>query len=203
MNTKTEHLLFDNSGFHLVSSPILLSDYVYFKNGIILPTTNFIFEKYVDSNGGFSFVKIESDASQINLRLIDSDLPEILSYILIIVYDTTNDMYLSKALSILITTNPLGYNLSYGHPMYEYKIKHFLSSLIYSLSTTELWNPSPLQITGAVIEQNNGSHICCHIFNPVKFIDYLLDHIIVVGTDVNPSIECNTQLTLALAFIFH
>lgn len=209
MSTNTEHLLFDDRGIHEVSSPTIPSGYVCFKNGSILTPTNFIFEKRVDSNVDISFLKIESDASQINLSIIDSDLPEILSALLLIVHDANTAMNLSDVLNILITANPLEYNLSYGHPMYEYKIRHLLSCLTYNLLTTELWNSPSLRITGAVIEQENGSKICCHIYNPNKFIVYLVDHIIIpapteIYNEDNSNLlsERNTQLILPLKFAF-
>ncbi|PQJ10117.1 hypothetical protein CJD36_015585 [Flavipsychrobacter stenotrophus] len=205
MSTNTEHLLFDDRGIHEVSSSTIPSEYINFINGFILPPTNFIFEKHVDSIADFSFLKIESEASQINLSIIDTYLPQILSALLLCVHDANNELRLLDALNILTTTNPLRYDLSYGHPMYEYKIRHLLSCLIYNLSTIESWNTPSTGTKGAVIELENGSKICCHIYNPNRFIGYLLDHLWVTTTakcDYTITEKCNNLVTSSLAFKF-
>jgi hypothetical protein len=69
------------------------------------------------------FQNIQSATLQLNLQLIDSDLPQILAELLLLKYSTPGLALLAPTLGQLTIKNPLHFDLSQGHPFYEYKIK--------------------------------------------------------------------------------
>ena len=68
------------------------------------------------------FQNIQSATLQLNLQLIDSDLPQILAELLLLKYSTPGLALLAPTLGQLTINNPLQFDLSQGHPFYEYKI---------------------------------------------------------------------------------
>src|ERR1017187_4004311 len=147
--TTVKHLLFDDNGVNEILASAIPDDYKKFENGVLIEPTNFIYE--VTGRGNLSireintietapkianrifkirekgfkivFKKIQSDTLQLN----DSDLPQILAELLLLKYSTPGLALLAPTLGQLTRNNPLRFDLSQGHPFYEYKIKNFLT----------------------------------------------------------------------------
>lgn len=81
-------------------------------------------QQLLDLGLGVSFDKIQSDRFNLNLLLIDSQLPAILSHLLFIKF-FSGESSVSKLLVKIIEINPLGFDLTQGHPFYEHKVKNF------------------------------------------------------------------------------
>jgi len=77
----------------------------------------------------FKFHRMSDRTYQLDLELLDSDLPEILSEFCKI-YHMGEGNTISEIVEILNSTNPCGYDQSLGHSFYEYKIKKFLSGAV-------------------------------------------------------------------------
>ncbi|MCL2006801.1 MAG: HpaII family restriction endonuclease [Treponema sp.] len=122
------------------------------------------------------FEKIQSDTFQQNLQLIDSNLPSIISELLLIKYSTPGTASLSKTLDQLTKNNPLGYNLLQGHPFYEYKIKNFLTDSALGMTPSGIWTGKYNATGGIIIVKGNGEVVCYHIYNRNEFQDYLLNN---------------------------
>ncbi len=75
------------------------------------------------------FHRMSDRTYQLDLELLDSDLPEILSEFCKI-YHTGEGSTIPEIVEILKSTNPCGYDQSLGHSFYEYKIKKFLSGSV-------------------------------------------------------------------------
>jgi type II restriction enzyme len=137
--------------------------------------TNRIKEVY---NKGFKikFNKIQSDTLQLNLQLIDSDLPKILSELLLIRYSTSGNSLLSTALQLLTEKNPLNFDLSQGHPFYEYKLKNFLTDSALGMTPSSIWTGQYDATGGIIIVKENGELVCYHIYNRNDFQNYLLNN---------------------------
>ncbi len=77
----------------------------------------------------FKFHRMSDRTYQLDLELLDSDLPEILSEFCKI-YHTGEGSTIPEIVEILKSTNPCGYDQSLDHLFYEYKIKKFLSGSV-------------------------------------------------------------------------
>lgn len=82
------------------------------------------FEVLAQNNCDISYHSMENDVFESNLQLIDGDLPKICGYMLKEYYSSGINT-VKSSLESLSVHNPIGYDLSKGHPFYEYKFKKF------------------------------------------------------------------------------
>lgn len=122
------------------------------------------------------FKKIQSATLQLNLQLIDSDLPQILAELLLLKYSTPGLTLLAPALRRLTINNPLCFDLSEGHPFYEYKIKNFLTDSALGMTPSTMWTGQYDATGGIIIVKENGELVCYHIYNRNEFQKYLLNN---------------------------
>lgn len=122
------------------------------------------------------FQKIQSATLQLNLQLIDSDLPQILAELLLLKYSTPGLAVLAPILRQLTINNPLHFDLSQGHPFYEYKIKNFLTDSALGMTPSTMWTGQYDATGGIIIVKGNGELVCYHIYNRNEFQNYLLNN---------------------------
>lgn len=202
----TKHLLFDENGVNEILGLIIPDSYKRFENSnLIAPsnTTNFIYEitgvnltpqmirtvnaittepkisnrlaHLTSLNARIKFMDIASKNLKLNLQLIDSDLPEILGYLLLYKYTT----YRNKLIDLLTeinNANPLNFDLSLGHPFYEYKIKNFLTDSALGMTPAALWTGQYNATGGIIIVKETGALVCYHIYNRNEFQAYLINN---------------------------
>lgn len=123
-----------------------------------------------------SFKGIQSATLQLNLQLIDSDLPQILAELLLLKYSTPGLALLAPTLAQLTINNPLNFDLSQGHPFYEYKIKNFLTDSALGMTPATMWSGQYDATGGIIIVKENGELVCYHIYNRNEFQNYLLNN---------------------------
>lgn len=128
-------------------------------------------------NLGFQirFHKIQSDNLQLNLELIDSRLPEILAYIIRQKYKT-GVSNVARLLETVNQDNPLRFDLSKGHPFYEYKLKTFLVDAALGMTPETVWTGTYDATGGIIIVKETGDLVCYHIYNRNEFENYLLNN---------------------------
>jgi hypothetical protein len=122
------------------------------------------------------FKSIQSETLQLNLQLIDSDLPQILAELLLLKYSTRGLALLAPTLGQLTINNPLNFDLSQGHPFYEYKIKNFLTDSALGMTPATMWTGQYDATGGIIIVKENGELVCYHIYNRNEFQNYLLNN---------------------------
>jgi len=110
-----------------------------------------------------------------NLILIDSLLPEILSYVLIAFYKD-GVTKLSTTTNQLVSSNPLKYNQSLNHKFYEHKLKRFLSEVALGMMPNTTWSGIYNGTEGYLVVKEDGDVIAYHIINRNLFEDYLLEN---------------------------
>jgi hypothetical protein len=122
-----------------------------------------------------TFLKIQSNNLQLNLELIDSQLPKILAYLFYTKYRTGKSK-LTELLREINLTNPLGFDISKGHPFYEYKIKNFLTDNALGMTPETVWSGKYDATGGIIIVKDDGELVCYHIYNKNEFQDYLINN---------------------------
>ena len=122
------------------------------------------------------FKNIQSETLQLNLQLIDSDLPRILAELLLLKYSTAGNALLSTTMEQLTKNNPLDFDLSQGHPFYEYKIKNFLTDSALGMTPATIWTGQYDANGGIIIVKANGELVCYHIYNRNEFQNYLINN---------------------------
>ena len=163
-------------------------------------TTNFIFEvtgninddvmnefntcskKFKDKfdvlNSNYCDIKynsMENGIFESNLQLIDGDLPKICAYMLKEYYSSGVNT-VKNSLESLSLHNPIGYDLSKGHPFYEYKFKKFLAECALGMLPSKVWDGTADATGGYIIVREDGEVLCYHLFNRNEFETYLINN---------------------------
>lgn len=121
------------------------------------------------------YVAMENDVFESNLQLIDGDLPKICAYMLKEYYSSgTNTV--KSSLDSLNIQNPIGYNLSKGHPFYMYKFKKFLAECALGMLPSKVWDGTADATGGYIIVREDGEVLCYHLFNRNEFETYLVNN---------------------------
>ena len=135
----------------------------------------FRINKLESLNCKVEFHKIQSDNLQLNLKLIDSQLPEILAYLIYSKFKNGKSKLIDLIKEIK-TQNPLAFDISKGHPFYEYKIKNFLTESALGMTPETVWTGKYDATGGIIIVKDNGDLVCYHIYNKNEFENYLVNH---------------------------
>ncbi|MEZ4909983.1 MAG: HpaII family restriction endonuclease [Saprospiraceae bacterium] len=128
----------------------------------------------IESGATIQFVNLASKSLKLNLQLIDSDLPKILAELLLIKYSNSGTATIFNTLQQVVNKNPLQYDLSLGHPFYQYKIKNFLTDMALGMTPSAIWKGNYDATGGIIIVKENGEIVCYYIYNRNEFQEYLL-----------------------------
>ena len=130
--------------------------------------------EYILSHGArFKFSGMENEVFKLNLQVIDSNMPIIVSNMLLNYY-MGNANSLIDLLKIVEKENPCSFNLGYNHAFYEYKIKSLLTDIALGMTPATIWQGHYDATGGYIIVKENGEILCYHIYNRNEFEDYLL-----------------------------
>lgn len=132
-------------------------------------------EKLKEVNACLRFEKLGNTIFSNNLVLIDSNLPKILSEMLVLFY-STKISNVSDLVVELTKKNPLRYNTENNHPFYEYKIKRFLTDIALGMMPSIVWTGNLDATGGYLIVKEDGEIICYHIYNRNEFENYLFNN---------------------------
>lgn len=132
-------------------------------------------ERLEDLGCTITFESVQSRNLELNLTLVDSKLPLILSYALYYRYryGITNVVDLVNKLN---EENPVGYNLSFEHPFYEFKLKNLLSDYALGMTPESVWTGVYDATGGIIIVKSDGDVVCYHICDKNKFQKYLINY---------------------------
>lgn len=127
------------------------------------------------NNCDISYYGMENDIFESNLLLLDSSLPEICAEMLKI-YFVNGIANVKEALDKVAESNPLRYNLSKGHPFYNYKFKKLLTECALGMLPSKTWNGTADATGGYIIVREDGEVLCYHLFNRNEFENYLINN---------------------------
>lgn len=120
--------------------------------------------------------KRNGDMYLCNLQNIDSSMPEIMSYLVLIAL-TEGVTAVKDIVGRMTEMNPLNFNMSHGHTYYETKMKKFLTDTALGMKPSELWNGQYEANGGYVVVREDGEIVCYHIYNKNEFEDYLYNNV--------------------------
>lgn len=118
---------------------------------------------------------MDNNIFESNLQLIDGDLPKICAYMLKEYYSSGVNT-VKNSLEALSINNPIGYDLSKGHPFYEYKFKKFLAECALGMLPSKVWDGTANATGGYIIVREDGEVLCYHLFNRNEFETYLINN---------------------------
>jgi hypothetical protein len=130
-----------------------------------------------DYSAEINFKGIQSTQLWLNLKMIDGDLPDILSYCLLYrwIYRTS---VLSELAKLLENRDPLNFynGGQFEQKLYEYKLKKFLAECAMGMTSEKPWQGIYDVIGGVIICKQDGEIVCFHIYDFNLFRDYLLNN---------------------------
>ncbi|MHA1888814.1 MAG: HpaII family restriction endonuclease [Promethearchaeota archaeon] len=129
-------------------------------------------KKIEDLGGKFEFMRLENENFSLNLQLIDSYLPLILSEMLL-QFSKGRGNTLKELTELIKKINPCKFNLKYKHPFYEYRIKNLLTDIALGMMPSKTWNGYYDATGGYIIVREDGEVLCYHVYNMNDFQDYL------------------------------
>lgn len=126
----------------------------------------------LESGALLNYSKMESCIFENNLRMLDSFLPEIISYLLADSYANRN-MNINQAVERIREINPLDYNQQCGHDYYGYKIKSLMVSTALGMLPATPWNGKYEATGGYIVVKGDGDVVCFHLYDRNLLEDYL------------------------------
>ncbi|MHC8949611.1 HpaII family restriction endonuclease [Sphingobacterium hungaricum] len=136
-------------------------------------------QKLTDLRYELSFKEIESKQLWRNLKMIDGDLPEILSYSLF--YRWFYEKKTLKEISnILEEQDPLNFyeGTRCEQRLYEYKIKRFLTESAMGMTSEKPWFGEYDAFGGVIVVKEDGDIVCFHVYDFNLFRNYLINNTI-------------------------
>lgn len=130
--------------------------------------------KINDFAGKLIFAGVDSPVFDSNLVMIDSNMPEIVSALLLL-YFSGDGSRLNQLANILQDNNPIEYDTSRNHKFYEYKIKRLLCDAALGMTPSKIWDGHYEANGGYLVVKEDGDVLCYHIYNRNEFEDYLLN----------------------------
>lgn len=134
-------------------------------------------EKLSEYNCKIEYSNIQSRQLWKNLKMVDGDLPQILSYALYYRYLYCESSVFNVT-SLLETHDPLNfYNGEVStQKLYENKIKRFLSEVAMGMTSETPWLGEYDSFGGVIIVKKDGDIVCFHIYDFNLFRNYLLNN---------------------------
>jgi hypothetical protein len=125
----------------------------------------------------FEFKSIQSGQLWRNLKMIDGDLPELLSFALLYRWIHRNPSMI-EVVKLLEEKDPMNfYNGGKSdQKLYEYKIKRFLAECAMGMTSEKPWHGIYDATGGVIICKKDGDVVCFHIYDFNLFREYLLNN---------------------------
>jgi len=128
-----------------------------------------------DNGGSFEFVNVSNEHFNMNLRMLDSALPEFIARMLLNFF--SSDRRTVKDLTEGLTEHKHN-NQKINSPagFYEYKIKAFLDAIALGMVPDTAWDGFSKAHGGYLVVKENGDVVCYHLYNRDEFKNYLYEN---------------------------
>lgn len=126
----------------------------------------------IQKGANLKFAKTESSVFENNLRMIDSCMPRLVSWMLADCYQN-RDMNIGRAVERISEVNPLKYDFSDGHDFYGYKVKTLMVCIALGMLPATPWNGRYDATGGYIVVKNDGDVVCFHLYDRNLLEDYL------------------------------
>lgn len=130
--------------------------------------------KAIENSGAtLRYSGLNSEMFKLNLQVIDTYLPEMLSELLLYFYRGQASALL-ELLNLLTKDNPFHYNIEYEHDFYEYKLKSFIRDVALGMMPSKRWDGTFDATGGYIVVKEDGDILCYHLYNHNEFQSYLI-----------------------------
>lgn len=132
----------------------------------------------VQKGGKFIFDKVVSDQFDMNLKMIDTALPELVANMLL-------DFFISGRRTVTELADELGNNREFvekyglervNSKYFEYKIKNMLDAVALGMVPSRPWDGFSKAHGGYIVVKKDGVVVCYHLYNRDEFRSYLYEN---------------------------
>lgn len=132
-------------------------------------------EKIYELGGRLEFHKIERDSMKYNLELIDSNMPEIISKMLIEFF-VNRTSSIKKNTQKVVSATKLNTSNPEDFQSLEIKIKRLLVAILLGFFAGKKWD-GHYNAKGTIVVKDNGDQVAFHIIEQEALEDYLFENI--------------------------
>lgn len=125
--------------------------------------------------GILKFDNVDNSVFKNNLIMLDGDLPMIIATLLLEQLNT-GISNISELIQIVSEFNPMNYEMENCYHVYEYKMKHFLTSTALGLMPASTWDGKFDANGGYLVVKKDGEVVCYHFYDRNRFEDYLFSN---------------------------
>lgn len=118
-----------------------------------------------------TFHSFQDKIFRLNLQMIDSDLPEIIAFVVKNKY-TNRITKIVDVIACLNEVNPMNYDLEF-HNFYEYRIVNFLIESALGMTSAKPWSGIHQVVGGLIVVKQDAEVLCYHVIDFNKFKTYL------------------------------
>lgn len=129
----------------------------------------------IKAGSNLRFLCVPNTTFDSNLRMIDSNLPEIVAWMMADCYANRN-MNIKKAAERISLINPLGYNITQGHDFYGYKVKSLMVCTALGMLPSKPWTGRYEANGGYIVVKSDGDVLCFHLYDKNLLEDYLFNN---------------------------
>lgn len=165
---KTSNFIYKISGAQLSAEQISAINAIYSKSKI-----RDRLHAIEAAGGNFEFVGVEGETFGLNLMLIDTALPKIVSHMILLYYSGQGTKVVDL-ISLVERHNPCAFDISQQHPFYRYKLKRMLTDMALGMTSAVVWDGIYDATGGYIVVKEDGDILCYHVYNRNEFQEYLL-----------------------------
>lgn len=135
---------------------------------------NKIFEEYENNNYEIEWVDEDDNVLYQNLRLIDSNLPKILAFIIFYYHSHEKSSSIEFLTEKLIEYNPLNLSDKEKRTFYKNNISKFIETVTFGMTPNIKWDGNYVVSGGLLTVKKDGEILCHHIFyDDISLKNYL------------------------------
>jgi len=128
-----------------------------------------------ERGGTFEFSHVANEQFDMNLRMIDTVLPDFLAYM---VFDFFTDARrtVSELVEKLSVDETMRERYRMTRENYAYKIRNFLDAIALGMVPSKPWDGFTRAHGGYIVVKEDGEVVCYHLYNRDKFQMYLYEN---------------------------
>lgn len=167
-NKKATNFIFEINGVDLSDQEIVRINAIEGKSKIRKRV-----QEILSAGGILNYIEMEGQILSLNLRLIDTALPIIVSHMLRAYYSGQGSE-MAQLILRLEQENPCEFDISHNHPFYLYKIKRMLTDMALGMTSGSVWDGRYDVTGGYIVVKEDGDVLCYHLYNQNEFQEYLV-----------------------------
>ncbi len=128
-----------------------------------------------ESGGNFEYVGVSNEQFAMNMKMIDTALPEFVAHMLLEFF-SNNHRAVADLTQALTKDKSMSEKYRLSLTNYEYKIKNFLDAVALGMVPSKPWDGFATAQGGYIVVKENGEVVCYHLYNRDEFRSYLYEN---------------------------